>query len=357
MISSISFPNDALQMGGQKPTADGFTLPSASNFPHEPPGTKNWDSFQQEVQRQAPSGINAGFDSGSISISQRAPRDSVALEADICQIFGGELQNAISNGERWIKDTLLDISGSKINIRISYNGRNGVFITPPDEPERVMRIDLAPDGTPINIANISDPGLFLSEAATHLGLDMQVQGFFTNTAAFENWAGELHSTRIQNERISEIVSDVERLTRPETSYIGETGKYVNQNMFQLSDLDQPLSTHGLDTCSALIVIDAVNGLHYLAHLDATSSPQRIINSLSDLDIRNAEIFLAPGSGDTVLSMRNGINALDELGATENLQILQLDGVFPGVISHNGDVFAIPAGDNLGDWDRDGNTRF
>ncbi len=220
-----------------------------------------------------------------------------------------------------------------------------------------MRIDLSTDATPIKIASIDDRELFLPQIASRLGLNMQAQGYTESPDSLVNWASDFQATAIQNQRISDIRWDINRITQPDEIYLGEPGAYVRQDMFQLADLDQPLSTHGLNTCTGLIVIDRENERHYVAHLDALSDPQRIVESLRDLDISSAEIFLAPGSGDDTLSFRNGVNALDQLGVTESIQILELGGMFPGVISYDGEVFALPPGDNLADWERGDDTRF
>jgi hypothetical protein len=135
------------------------------------------------------------------------------------------------------------------------------------------------------------------------------------------------------------------------------GRMVEQGHFAVAPIDQPLGTTGLVTCLGLNVVDKTSGLQYLAHVDGTATPQRLVRSLQGFDLMNSDIRVMPGplpSG----SMIDVVSVFKQKGALENMKQVNgstYNGMFPGFVGYKGKVHEEPVG--MEKWEPLSNGRF
>jgi hypothetical protein len=140
--------------------------------------------------------------------------------------------------------------------------------------------------------------------------------------------------------LAQIASDPARRVPMAGTWMHGRAASVPQARYGLAPLSVPLKTGGLDTCSALCVVDRSRGLQYLAHADATVFPGAIGNSLDRLNMSASESFLLPGVRGMSGTAENVLAALRTIpGAIDRLKVVPWHGgAFPGVVMHQGSLF-------------------
>lgn len=132
-------------------------------------------------------------------------------------------------------------------------------------------------------------------------------------------------------------------------YEGEPGEYVKQNCYKIRPVSVPLATSGLGPCIALILINKVSGLHYLAHIDSTSTISGLKKSFQDLrDQNNTEIYIMEGTLPDPELLNMILNCLhDEFEEHAGIWFLKSSeispylGLYNSVVIHNGQVLDAP----------------
>jgi hypothetical protein len=105
--------------------------------------------------------------------------------------------------------------------------------------------------------------------------------------------------------IAQIASDPVRRVSTVGTWMHGRAASVPQARYGLAPLSVPLETGGLNTCSALCVVDRSRGLQYMAHADSTVLPSAISNQQLSGQAEHVGVRIVLGSGSTRYERHGG----------------------------------------------------
>lgn len=125
--------------------------------------------------------------------------------------------------------------------------------------------------------------------------------------------------------------------------------HVAQKSSRVAPINEPLGTTDLSTCSALAIIDRAGGKHLLAHTDYLTNADLLRKSLSQFDLKRAEIYILEGEGNafsgSIKSMGSAERILAALGndpaVLRNVRFIEYAGNNrnANVVLHGGKLYA------------------
>lgn len=273
-------------------------------------------------------------------------KDPRAIQDGLSRLLGRPLHEVASKKTEIERTIPVSIPGGTANLKVNYRPEyNDVLINVSEDPEKSFRVSLDDKGNPETFYLARDRGGILPRLASLAGLNISKELLPDGKSELPEWSRTAIEFASVRQAVRELTS--KGRSRPAGDYYGKTGVSVAQGQFQVASLDRPLTTGGLDTCSALVVIDRKSGRHYLAHVDAATNPEGLVRSLAGLNLKSAEIALVPGSGWNELSMIQAFKALKSLGVSDRVKIIDgSSGMFAGITLQGGSFFrGLPPGTN------------
>lgn len=234
-----------------------------------------------------------------------------------------------------------------LKVKVSYRKEfNDLFIESPDIAitGTKLRIDFSDLKMPISIVFIDDiDGLFqeLFKDKKFLFNKLQELKKYNENRSCSRLRECIANCKTQNSLIESMRDVSKYLAATIIDLDVSKGLYVAQGEYKISDLNTPLYTYGLDTCSALCLIDKEQNCQYFAHVDACFKSENIINSLKGIDYKNAEVYIMPGLSHDMFALANLFMALQELGIDNRIHYLGYQGAyFPGMVVKEGIPYSL-----------------
>lgn len=269
------------------------------------------------------------------------------LVPKLTELLGNGFGDAIRNKTEFETSHPVKTPHGPLEVKVHYKPEyNGIFFTLSDTQTAgtSLRLDLDKNRTPTKLTSIDDPNNIFSGVFADLGINGVSQALgAVNPQAYQKRVESINNNNYNavTERLHEAKSDPKRRTPVQGDYYGpDTGVFVQQNGYQAASIETPLATAGVNTCSALIVIDRKNKRHYLAHVDPSSTADQIAKSVRDSfnNLEGLEVYVME---EMMLSgtLQNIWTALKNMGLEENLKFISNPGFMsPGIGTQNGKTF-------------------
>ena len=273
------------------------------------------------------------------------PFESKQVMTQLGKLLGTQFNKAVASKADFETVHVVKTPHGPLEVKIHYRPKYGdIFFTLSDTQTKgtSLRLDLDEKGSPTKLTSIDDVDNIFSGVFSDLGIVDVSKALGPVTAqAYKGRIESINTYEAVTKELQQAKSQPERMVSIQTDYYGpDNGIFVNQNEYQVASISTPLATAGLNTCSALIVIDRVGKRHYLTHIDSSSTPAQIedsirtnFSSLSRLDVYVMEGVTPSGT------MQGIYTALKRVGLERKLKFVSFSGTgFPQVGTQNGELF-------------------
>lgn len=274
------------------------------------------------------------------------PFTDTQLVPKLTELLGKGFRDAIRNKTEFEASHTVETSYGPLTVRVIYkpHQHNEIYFHLSDTQTTGTSLWLVLDknGSPTQFTSIDDPNNIFSGVFADLKMPSASQALgVVDQQTYQKRIETINNYDTVTREIREAQGDLTRRITVRKDYSGpDTGIFVQRNEFYVASMGVPLATAGVNTCSALIVIDRAGKRHYLAHIDSGSTAEQIANSVRTNfgTLGRLEVYVMEGlmpSG----TVQNIYTALKSMGLEKKVKFISFSGSdFPQVGTQNGELF-------------------
>ncbi|MEM6729903.1 MAG: hypothetical protein AAF658_00015 [Myxococcota bacterium] len=279
---------------------------------------------------------------------RRIPFTTAQTLADLKRLAGDELTRALANGDDYKAGHIIATPAGEAEALVQYRTQyHDIFVTLTDTQQEgtSLRIELDESNRPTHVSEIDDPDHVISGLMYIWGIDGLTPALGEPSPhRLHARLGALAEYRTIQEELRLRSADPALRIAVDKSYTGPAdGVFVDQDEYSIAARSTPLSTAGLDTCSAFIVTGP--DAHLLAHVDSSSSPDEIAALITNNFDNPSQLSFAVMEGPTPSGTLQAVyTALRRLGVEDNMRFASYEGrgVSYAVAVRDGELY-LPTG--------------